>query len=275
MTPEKVLSPATVEAAHKLKAAGVALAIVSSRPPRGMVRQAAELGLELFGGFNGSSIVRPDLTVVEQTFVPEKAAAAAIEALRHHGADVWVFTDREWYVTNPDNPHVAREVRTVGFDPIVVESFEGTLERVGKIVGVSDDHDALAHEEGKLQALLGHSALAKRSQVYYLDVTPPHMDKGHAVKSFAAHFGVPLEEVAVIGDMANDLPMFANRPPRHRHGQRPAGHPGQGRFRHHLQQGRRFAHAVEEFILPGRRPAEGQSAPVGEGREGYCPEDVQ
>lgn len=250
VTPEKVLSPATVEAAHKLKAAGVALAIVSSRPPRGMVRQAAELGLELFAGFNGSSIVRPDLTVVEQTFVPEKAAAAAIEALRHHGADVWVFTDREWYVTNPDNPHVAREVRTVGFDPIVVESFEGTLERVGKIVGVSDDHDALAHEEGKLQALLGHSALAKRSQVYYLDVTPPHMDKGHAVKSFAAHFGVPLEEVAVIGDMANDLPMFATGHLAIAMGNALPDIQAKADFVTTSNKDDGFAHAVEEFILP-------------------------
>ena len=56
--------------------------------------------------------------------------------------------------------------------------------------------------------MLGDTAAAHRSQLYYLDVTNPVADKGYAVKAFARHFGVPIEEVAVIGDMANDLPMF-------------------------------------------------------------------
>ena len=66
----------------------------------------------------------------------------------------------------------------------------------------------LAASEPELQALVGDGATARRSQAKYLDLTPPGTDKGYAVRAFARHYGVKLEEVAVIGDMANDLPMF-------------------------------------------------------------------
>jgi hydroxymethylpyrimidine pyrophosphatase-like HAD family hydrolase len=44
---------------------------------------------------------------------------------------------------------------------------------------------------------------------YYLDVTPPGHDKGTFVAAIAARLGIPFQEVATIGDMQNDLPMFS------------------------------------------------------------------
>jgi len=39
-------------------------------------------------------------------------------------------------------------------------------------------------------------------------VTHPDANKGNAVRALAAHMGFGLQEVAVIGDMENDVPMF-------------------------------------------------------------------
>lgn len=208
VTHDKDLAASTVAAARRLKDAGVALAVVSSRPPRGMMKLPGPLGLELFGGFNGAAIVRPDLTPVEQHFVPFEAARRSAEMMASLGADVWVFADNEWLITDPEGAYVPRERHTVDFDPTVVEDFGDRLGRAGKIVGSSKDFDMLARCETALQAALDGAASARRSQAYYLDVTHPTADKGYAVRAFAAHFGVPLDEVAVIGDMANDLPMF-------------------------------------------------------------------
>jgi len=47
------------------------------------------------------------------------------------------------------------------------------------------------------------------ARTYYLDVTPPGHDKGTFVAEMAARLGVSVDEVATIGDMQNDLPMFA------------------------------------------------------------------
>lgn len=205
---DKQLAPATVEAVRRLREAGVPFAAVSSRPPRGMKLLVEPLRLELFGGFNGGSIVRADFTPVEQHYVALDAARTGIEVMKARGAFIWVFADNEWYITDPDNSYVAREIRTVQFQPTVVSEFGDHVGRAGKIVGSSSDFEMLAACEAELQGLVGDGASARRSQNYYLDLTPPGTDKGYAVKAFARHFGVPLEEVAVIGDMVNDLPMF-------------------------------------------------------------------
>ncbi|MDQ0511127.1 HAD family hydrolase [Ancylobacter amanitiformis] len=205
---EKQVAPATVEAVARLRAAGVAFAAVSARPPRGMKILVEALGLDIFGGFNGGSILSGGFDVLEQHFVAEDAARRCIEIMAPRGASIWVFADNEWYLTDPDNTYVAGEIRTVAFQPTLVSDFGDHLARAGKIVFSSTDFDMLAKSEPELQALVGDGATARRSQNKYLDLTPPGTDKGHAVRAFARHYGVALDEVAVIGDMANDLPMF-------------------------------------------------------------------
>ena len=207
--PDKSLAPGTVAAAARLRAAGIPLGIVSARPPRGMRWIAEELGLlGLLAGFNGGTVMQPDGTVVEQHAVPEGAARLSLDLFARRGISPWLFTAGEWLALDPHGPHVAHERHTVRFDERIVDSFESYMAEAGKLVGVSDDAPLLADVEAELQALLGDSANAKRSQTYYLDVTHRSADKGNAVRTLAAHMGVDLAEVAVLGDMANDLPMF-------------------------------------------------------------------
>ncbi len=206
---DKSLAPSTIEAAGRLRAAGMPLAIVSARPPRGMRWIADQLALKgLLAGFNGGMVMQPDGTVVEQRLLPEAAARTALALFAARGISAWLFTAEEWLITDPQGPHVDLERRTVRFDERVVESFEPYLQQIGKIVGVSTDHTLLGAVEAELQLLLGVTANAKRSQLYYLDVTHPEANKGNAVRILAAALGVDVAAVAVLGDQANDVPMF-------------------------------------------------------------------
>ena len=101
-----------------------------------------------------------------------------------------------------------KERHTCRIEPKVVDTFEPYLDHIGKLVGSTKDFAALAACEAALQGRLGDGATAKRSQPYYLDVTPHGFDKGEATRRIARVMNVPLAEVAVIGDQANDLPMF-------------------------------------------------------------------
>lgn len=206
---DKQLAPATIGAARKLREAGIGLAAVSSRPPRGMTMIAEALELDLFAGFNGGLIVDRTMRVIERNLVPEAAARIAVAEMEKGGADIWVFAGEDWLLTDPQGAYVPRELRTVQFEPKLVPSFAPYLDQVGKIVASSKDFGLLARMEQELSAALGPLASARRSQPYYLDVSHPTADKGHAARAFASHWGVPMEEVAVLGDMANDLPMFA------------------------------------------------------------------
>jgi len=204
----KALRPDTIAAAHRLAEAGIALGIVSRRPPRGVKPLADRLGLAVFGGFNGGALVRADLTPIEAHVLPLAAAETAVRVLRENGAEIWVFADGEWIITDPDGEYVPLERHTVQFEPTVVAAFGDHLARVGKIVAASSDHAMLDRVEVELRGLLEGQASVVRSQEYYVDISHPTADKGHAVRGFARHFGVPLAEVALIGDMPNDLPMF-------------------------------------------------------------------
>jgi Cof subfamily protein (haloacid dehalogenase superfamily) len=210
VTTDKTLTAATRAAVLELQARGIAFAIISGRPPRGMRFFVEPLGLtQPIGGFNGGLISRPDLAPVEGHTLAPQTARQAQAILADRGVDVWVFSGLDWLLTNPAGPHVGLEEHTVKFPPTVVPSVAAALASAYKVVGVSGDHELLKRCEGEMRAALGDGASVSRSQPYYLDVTHPLANKGAAVRHMAALMGVPMEEVAVIGDNYNDISMFA------------------------------------------------------------------
>jgi Cof subfamily protein (haloacid dehalogenase superfamily) len=206
---DKSVAPSTVEAAKRLEAAGIPLSIVSARPPRGLAYITQTLGLTgPYAGFNGGRVLGPDGAVLSEHVVPEAAARTALGLFMARGLFIFVFSGDEWLVLAADGPHVEHETHTVRFEPIVVESFEPYMAKVLKMVGVSDDAPFLAEVEHELQLLLGDTATAKRSQTYYLDLTAKEANKGNAIRLLAEVQGIDVSEIAAIGDMDNDVPMF-------------------------------------------------------------------
>jgi hydroxymethylpyrimidine pyrophosphatase-like HAD family hydrolase len=74
VTQDKVLTDRAIAAVGKLKQAGILFAITGGRPPRGM--------------------------------------SMLIEPPGGHGVDVWVYRGADWFVRDPQEPHVARETWT-------------------------------------------------------------------------------------------------------------------------------------------------------------------
>ncbi|SKA30382.1 hypothetical protein SAMN02745126_04957 [Enhydrobacter aerosaccus] len=213
VTHDKVLTDRTRQAVQALQARGLGFAIVSARPPEGMRMFVEPLKLASpIAGFNGGAYVKPDLTLIEDRTLDPEVARRTLGLLETQGVDAWLFSEGRWFVRNPNGPKIAREEHTVQFAPTVVPEFGTALDKAHKLVGVSEDYDLLARCEAEAQAMLGAAASAARSQPYYLDVTHPEANKGTAVRRLARLMGVPLEEVAVIGDGRNDIAMFAQCP---------------------------------------------------------------
>ena len=148
VTKAKVVTPRAIEAIEELHERGVLFAITSGRPPRGMRMLVHPLEMRgPMAAFNGGIIVQPDMTIVDERTVPADVAPAVIETIRAHGLYPWIYRGADWYVTDPHAPHVAREEATVQFQPTVVPSYDSLLDRVVKIVGVSDDYDRVARCE--------------------------------------------------------------------------------------------------------------------------------
>ncbi len=183
VTKEKVLTKRAIEAVRRLHENGIAFFITSGRPPRGMRMLVEPLGLKMpMAAFNGGMIVHPDLKVVDERPLPDDVVPEVIKTLLAHRLDVWIYRGTEWYIQSAQAPHVDREAATVQFPPTVVPTFDGLLNRVVKIVGVSDDLDSVARCEAAAQAQLGAQVSAARSQPYYLDVTHPMANKGTVIE---------------------------------------------------------------------------------------------
>ncbi len=212
VTNAKQLTEETIAAAAALRRAGIDLAITSGRPPRGMASVSRALALSTpLAGFNGGVMTSPDLaSIIAFHEFPEGDIAPTLALLEEHGLDIWVYTRKRWMVRDRSAPHVAREASTVGFEAETVSDFAKLdLGHVIKIVGVSDDADAMAKAEQAAQSKLGDGVSATCSQPYYLDITNARANKGAVVDFLAQRLGISRQHIVTIGDSGNDCTMFA------------------------------------------------------------------
>ncbi|MGH2864807.1 MAG: Cof-type HAD-IIB family hydrolase [Solirubrobacteraceae bacterium] len=209
VTQQKTLTERAIAAVASLRKSGIEFAVTSGRPPRGMSMLIEPLALSTpISAFNGGLIVHPDMSVAEQRTISEEVVPGAIELLGEQGLDAWLYTGADWLVRDPQAPHVDREASTVQFAPKVVQSFDGVRD-VAKIVGISDDQDRVAAATANARERFGDQVSAAQSQPYYLDITHPLANKGEVVNYLSKHLDIPPEQCATIGDMPNDVLMFA------------------------------------------------------------------
>jgi len=210
LTRDKTLTEASIDAVRRLGEAGIGFTITSSRPTIGMRFLVEPLGIRLpIGAFNGSAIVDPAMNPIEQHLLPAAAVHRSLELLAEFGVDIWLFTTDEWLTGNGDGAYVPLEKRAIRADPTVVSDFAPYVTRACKIVGSTADAALLIRCEEAVRKALGDEATAVRSQSYYLDITPPGCNKGTFVQAITRRLGIATNAVATIGDMQNDLAMFA------------------------------------------------------------------
>jgi Cof subfamily protein (haloacid dehalogenase superfamily) len=251
VTKSKVLTPRAIAAIERLRGRGVLFAITSGRPPRGM-RMLVE-PLHMVGpmaAFNGGIIVLPDMTVVDERAIPADVTRALIDTIAAFGLYVWIYRGVEWLITDPHAPHAEREATTVQFQPTVVPGYNALLDRVIKIVGVSDDHDLVARCEAVVQQQFGAHVSAARSQPHYLDVTHPTANKGVVVERLSHFYKIPLEQIATLGDQLNDVLMFRRSGLSIAMGNASEEVRREAIYVTASNEDEGFAKAIEEFILP-------------------------
>ena len=210
LRPDHRPSQRTVDAVRALRAAGVFFSLASGRPPKAMLHLVETFGIDIpVAGFNGGTLVSPDGSVLVAHHLPAEAALITLALFSAEpGVETWVFADGDWLRRDPPGPMVQREADGLGYGPVVVESFEPYLDRIDKIVAASLDTQRLIELEAQLQPRVQGLAQVSRSQPVYLDVTAMLANKGEALKTLAAHLGVPLEQTVAIGDGGNDPAMF-------------------------------------------------------------------
>jgi Cof subfamily protein (haloacid dehalogenase superfamily) len=262
VTQDKILTEKAQDAVKRLREKGVRFAVTSGRPPLGMkmINDALHLDTPI-AGFNGGVFTKPDWTVISSRTLAHEAAKKTIEIINQHKLVAWLYTAEDWYIPDPNGPHVARETWTVKFDAKVAKDFTPFLDKAVKIVGVGDDLDAVAKCEHDCREALGSTVSAARSQPYYLDVTNPEATKGGVVDYLSHELKISPEQIATLGDMPNDVLMFEKSGMSIAMGNASAEVQAQANFVSASNQEEGFALAIDKFILTTLRPTSpGQAA---------------
>jgi Cof subfamily protein (haloacid dehalogenase superfamily) len=247
----KQLTPGTIAAVGRLRAAGLPFTLISARPPSGLMPLIEALGLtEPIGAFNGGIVFKADGTITERHLVPENVVRGMFDLAAGTDAVPWIFADGVWHARVLEGTHVEHERIASAQEPIHTIDMSPLYARVDKLSFVSDDEPMLRDLTARAQAQFGAQATIGQSQTYYLDVTHIRANKGDGIATLAATLGIDLADVAVLGDMPNDLPMFARAGISIAMGQAPEDVRSRARYTTTSNEEDGVAHAIDTILLP-------------------------
>ncbi|MGV1004363.1 MAG: HAD-IIB family hydrolase [Candidatus Nanopelagicales bacterium] len=199
-------------AIERVRGRGVQIVLATSRPPVALWPVLDELGMyepAVFIGSQGAvtgSFTAQGVLHVHASFpMPLSAARAAVSAGLAQDLAVNWFTAERWLVSHRD-AQVDLEARIVGVDPQTCDLLTETAEpHKLLLIAPPSAVDRLGVVAGALPAELR----AQTSNFNYLEITSRAVDKAAALRRFCVAGGIPLAEVAAMGDGMNDLGMLA------------------------------------------------------------------
>ncbi len=211
---EKELSARNLAAVRKAQQTGIQIVLSSGRALGGILPLAQRLELNNYGGYvlaynggyvqdmkTGEVLFEKHLEKDVIEFVYNRARQRGFSALTYQGDELW--TD------NPGNPHVIKEAEINQMRIVPTKDFvEDILFRPCKCVLVSDDEDKIISLEANWKKRLAGSAEVFRSEDFFLEITPPTVDKGNTLAFIMQKLGLSTEEVIAIGDGVADVPML-------------------------------------------------------------------
>ena len=248
---DKSLPERNIAAIKDLTARGLPVSLISARPEAGILPIAAQLGLPgPFGAFNGGTVFGANGHHYAAHRLPADLAEALLALYAQAKVTRWLFSGDQWLTTDLADPHTPREIISAGLQPHLVQDFTPWLAQADKIVAVCDDPAAMAELRERARDLAAERADVVLSQDYYLDATATLANKGDGAAQLAALYGVPLSQVAVIGDQANDIAMFRRAGLAIAMGQAKPAVQAEAQFIAASCEDAGVADAIERFILP-------------------------
>ena len=151
----------------------------------------------------------------KQSFLPENIASIIKEFRKHELIDILIHTEND-YIIEKINPR--KDLFVKAENAVVLDNFEESKIAEPLVVTVSGEREVLnkAREELKKNTNLQVTELCKFSIVIdgklytsdYFDIMPAGVTKKNAINMLADYLEIKREEIIVVGDGGNDLPMF-------------------------------------------------------------------
>lgn len=206
---DKTISARTREALRRVQEAGMALVLVTGRPPRRLKIVAQELGLTGLAVCCNGAIVY-DLAadaIVQHDTLSSETARQLVAALREAVPGVCFAVERG-LVFGHEPTYTAMSLVPDHDPPFSGDAHELCAEAVTKLI--------VRHPEMPIEELwrisreiVGETAATTHSGAPFVEIAAAGITKASALAGLCDRLGITSSQVIAFGDMPNDLPMLA------------------------------------------------------------------
>ncbi len=206
---DKTISARTSAALRRVREAGLALVLVTGRPPRRLKIVAQELGVTgLAVCLNGAMVydLAADMIVEHNTLATDLARQLVV-ALREAAPGVCFAVERG-LVFGHEPAYTTISQIAEDETPLSADAHALCTEAVTKLI--------VRHPELPLDDLLrisrvvaGEMAAVTHSGAPFVEISAAGITKASALAGLCDRLGITASEVIAFGDMPNDLPMLA------------------------------------------------------------------
>ena len=202
--------PGTKKAIESLKKSGIPFVIVSGRGPTGIYPIFADNNFSCpLISFSGTLILDEDRKIVYETGFDRERMRQIVEVLETFEPDLsWNIYSRErWIVKDTKDPRVMEEAAIIKAQPE-----EGNVDSlpedayIGKALCICEPAMILEIEKALKNAFPELSIMLSSERL--IEIMPPGITKGTAIRELCRLWNIPLEETLAFGDHYNDVAML-------------------------------------------------------------------
>ena len=102
LTDGKAIGRADRDAIRRAAALGVKVALVTGRMPAATDSAVVQLGIPCIRACNAGTYILKGEQCIHAEYLPVKSMMGIYESIRPFGIPLWIFRDRQWFVTAKD-----------------------------------------------------------------------------------------------------------------------------------------------------------------------------
>lgn len=213
LTSERAITPQALDILNRLQQEGCKVVVSTGRPVFGSARIANQLLLNEYGGYvmayNGGVVQNwQTKEIIYSNTLLSEAIAESYRFAKADGLAIICYHDNFLVSEDDMNPYMERTLKRNGLIFRKVEDFlaEATYP-ISKCMIIGEPV-ALHQLEERILSSRPTTFTVYRSEPFFLEVVPPHINKAEGLKVLLHHLSVSANQLIAFGDNYNDIPMI-------------------------------------------------------------------
>lgn len=210
---KKEVTVNTKNAIRKIQEQGVVIGIASGRPVCGIEKVARQIELEKYGGYlvsyNGGKVINyKTKEVIYEKTMSQKYIPSLYDFAQKNNVSIITYDEPLAITNNEKDKYVILETDINGLERKQVENFAEYITKPVIKCLIVGDANKLTDLEIEAKDIFGKRLNVFRSEPYFLEITPKHIDKAYSLGKLLDHLNLTKEQMIACGDGFNDLSMI-------------------------------------------------------------------